>query len=68
MLQRLVGQVYYYFLNSCLGYNHIVVDPKDQEKIVITFPFEIFAYGRISFGLCNALTTFQICMIVIFQT
>ena len=31
MLERLVGQSYYCFLDGYFGYNQIVVDPKDQE-------------------------------------
>ena len=31
------------------------MDPKDQEKTVFTCPFGVFAYKRMSFGLCNAL-------------
>ena len=30
-------------------------------------PFGTYAYRRMSFGLCNALATFQICMLSIFS-
>jgi hypothetical protein len=48
-------------------YNQIVVDPADQEKTAFTCPFEIFAYRRMSLGLCNVPTTFQRCMLSIFS-
>nr|GEX44330.1 reverse transcriptase domain-containing protein [Tanacetum cinerariifolium] len=44
----------------------IPIDPKDQEKITFTSPYETFAYRRMPFGLCNAPDTFQRCMIAIF--
>jgi hypothetical protein len=42
------------------------VDPKDQEKTTFTCPFRTFTYHCMLFGLCNALATFQGCMISIF--
>jgi hypothetical protein len=38
----------------------------DQENTTFTCPFGTFAYRRMSFGLCNALATFQRCMNAIF--
>ena len=38
----------------------------DQEKTTFTCPFGTFAYRRMPFGLCNAPTTFQRCMMAIF--
>jgi len=66
MLERLAGQAFYYFLDSYSGYNQIAVDPKDQEKATFTCPFGVFSYRRMSFGLCNAPTTFHRCMLTIF--
>lgn len=66
MLERLAVQAYYCFLDGYFGYNQIVVDPKDQEKTTFTCPFDVFTYIRISFGLWNAPTTFQRCMLAIF--
>jgi len=43
-----------------------VVNPEDQEKTAFTCPFGIFAYRKMPFGLCNAPTTFQRCMLSIF--
>ena len=44
------------------GYNQIVVNPEDQEKTTLTCRYGVFAYRKVSFGLCNALTTFQRCI------
>ncbi|CAN6579326.1 unnamed protein product [Malus baccata var. baccata] len=41
--------------------------PEDQEKTTFTCPFGTFAYRRLPFGLCNAPTTFQRCMMSIFS-
>ena len=47
-------------------YNHIAVDPKDQEKTTSICHFGVFAYRRMPFDLCNAPATFQRCMLAIF--
>ncbi|KAL6336073.1 hypothetical protein AAG906_010345 [Vitis piasezkii] len=39
----------------------------DQEKTTFTCPFRTYAYRRMPFGLCNAPSTFQICMLSIFR-
>jgi len=66
MLERLAGKTYYCFLDGYSSYNQITVDPQDQEKTTFTCPFGVFAYRKMSFGLCNAPATFQRCMLVIF--
>jgi len=48
------------------GFEEIVVNPEDQEKTAFTCPFGVFAYRKMSFGLCNAPATFQRCMLSIF--
>nr|GEW18890.1 ribonuclease H-like domain-containing protein [Tanacetum cinerariifolium] len=40
-------------------YFQIPIDPNDQEKTTLTCPFDIDAYKRMPFGLCNAPATFQ---------
>ena len=67
MLERLVGRQFYCFLDGYSGYNQITIDPEDQEKTTFTCPFGTFAYKRMPFGLCNAPTTFQRCMLSIFS-
>ena len=44
-----------------------MVSPEDQEKTTFTCPYGTFAFKRMSFGLCNAPTTFQRCMTAIFS-
>ncbi|XP_070035549.1 uncharacterized protein [Nicotiana tomentosiformis] len=66
MFDRLVGRAYYYFLDGYSGYNHILIAPEDQEKIIFTCPYGTFAFSRMPFGLCNASATFQRCMMSIF--
>ncbi|GJV10462.1 reverse transcriptase domain-containing protein [Tanacetum coccineum] len=67
MLERLVGNDYYCFLDGFSGYFQIPIDPHDQEKTTFTCPYGTFAYRRMPFGLCNAPDTFQRCMMAIFH-
>nr|GEU75740.1 reverse transcriptase domain-containing protein [Tanacetum cinerariifolium] len=67
MLERLAGNQYYCFLDGFSGYFQIPINPKDQEKTTFTCPYGMFAYRRMPFGLCNALGTYQRCMIAIFH-
>ena len=66
MLDRLIGHSHYCFLDGYSGYNHIMVNSKDREMTTFTCPYGTFGFKRMSFGLCNALATFQRCMIAIF--
>nr|GEY18635.1 reverse transcriptase domain-containing protein [Tanacetum cinerariifolium] len=67
MLERLAGNEFYYFLDGFSVYFQIPIDPKDQEKTTFTCPYGTFAYRRMPFGLCNAPSTFQRCMMAIFH-
>ena len=67
MLERLADQQFYCFLDGYSGYNQITVNPEDQEKITFTCLFDVFAYRNMPFSLCNALATFQHCMLAIFS-
>nr|GEZ21699.1 reverse transcriptase domain-containing protein [Tanacetum cinerariifolium] len=67
MLERLVGNEFYCFLDGFSGYFQIPIDPQDQEKTTFTCPYGTFAYRRMPFGLFNAPGTFQRCMMSIFH-
>ncbi|XP_069143395.1 uncharacterized protein [Solanum lycopersicum] len=67
MLDRLTGKGWYCFLHCYSGYNQISIAPQDQEKTTSTCPYGTFAFKRMPFGLYNAPTTFQRCMMSIFS-
>ncbi|RDY00241.1 Retrovirus-related Pol polyprotein from transposon 17.6, partial [Mucuna pruriens] len=67
VLEKLSGKSHYCFLDGFSRYMQIHIAPEDQHKTTFTCPFGTFAYTRMPFGLCNALSTFQRCMISIFS-
>ena len=67
LLERVSGHLFYFFLDGYSGYFQIEIAPEDQEKTTFTCPFGTYAYRRMHFGLCNALATFQICMLSMFS-
>ena len=67
MLERVARHEFYCFLDGYSGYNQIEIALEDQEKTTFTCPFNTFAFRKMPFGLCNALGTFQRCMIGIFS-
>nr|GEY05631.1 reverse transcriptase domain-containing protein [Tanacetum cinerariifolium] len=50
-----------------LKYFQIPINLQDQEKTTFTRPYGTFAYRRMPFGLCDAPSTFQRCMMAIFH-
>ena len=67
MLYRMAVHSHYCFLDAYSRYNQITIAPEDQENTTFTCPYDTFAFRRMSFGLCNAPATFQICMMSIFS-
>jgi hypothetical protein len=65
MLERLVNHSYY--VDDYSGCHQIPIHPNDQSKTTFTCPYSTFAYRRMLFGLCNALASFQRCMMAIFS-
>ena len=66
-MEKLVGHDYYCLLDGYSGYFQIAIALEDQEKTTFTCPFGIYAYKCMPFGLCNVPTTFQRCMLNIFN-
>ena len=66
LLERVSGHPFYCFLDGYSGYFKIEIAVDDHEKTTFTCPFGTYAYMRMPFGLCNAHTTFQRCMLSIF--
>nr|GEU67568.1 DNA-directed DNA polymerase [Tanacetum cinerariifolium] len=67
MLERLVRNEFYCFLDGFSAYFQIPIDPQDQEKTTFTCPYGTFAYRCMPFCLCNAPGMFQMCMMAIFH-
>ncbi|GJW01116.1 reverse transcriptase domain-containing protein [Tanacetum coccineum] len=67
MLERLAGNKFFCFLDGFSGYFQIPIEPADQEKTTFTCPYGTYTYKHMPFGICNAPSTFQRCMIAIFQ-
>ena len=67
ILDWLARHSHYCFLNGYSGYNQIAIALEDQEKTTFTCLYGTFAFRRMPFGLCNALATFQRCMMSMFS-
>jgi hypothetical protein len=66
MLEQLANHSFC-FLDGYSRYHQIPIHPNDQNKTTFTCPYGTYAYRRMSFGLCNAPTSFQRCMMSIFS-
>jgi hypothetical protein len=67
ILERLTNHSFFCFLNGYSGYHQIPIHPDDQSKTTFTCLYGTYAYRRMSFGLCNALASFQRCIMSIFS-
>jgi hypothetical protein len=67
MLERLANHSLFCYLDGHSSYHQILIHLDDQSKTTFTCPYGTFAYRRMSFGLCNAPTSFQRCMMAIFS-
>jgi hypothetical protein len=67
MLERLANHAYFCFLDGYSRFMQIPIHPDDQQKTTFTCPYGTFAYRRMLFGLCNAPTSFQRCMMAVFS-
>ena len=67
MLERLAKHSDFCYLDGYSGFFQIPIYLDDQHKTTITCPYGTFAYQRMPFGLCNAPTSFQRCMMAIFS-
>ena len=67
VLERVLRHPYYCFLDGYSGYFQIEIALEDQEKTTFTCSFGAYAYRKMPFGLSNAPSTFQKCMLSIFS-
>ena len=67
ILEWLAKHSFFCFLDGYSGYHQILIHPNDQSKTTFTCPYGTYAYHRMSFRLCNALASFQRCMMSIFS-
>jgi hypothetical protein len=65
MQERLANHSFCY-LDGYSGYHQTLIHLNDQSKTTFTCPYGTFAYRQMSFGLCNATTSVQRCIMVIF--
>jgi hypothetical protein len=67
MLEGLANHSFFCYLVGYSGYHLIPIHREDQSKTTFTCPYGTFTYKRMSFGLHNAPTSFQKCMMAIFS-
>jgi hypothetical protein len=66
ILERLANHSFFCYLDGYSGYHQIPIHLEDQSKTTFTCSYDTFAYRRMLFGLCNAPSSFQRCMMAIF--
>jgi hypothetical protein len=66
MLERLANRSFFCYLDGYSGNHQIPIHLDDQTKTTFICPYGTFTYRRMSFGLCNAQTSFQRYMMAIF--
>ena len=66
VLDGLVGNKFFSFLDGFIGYNKIQISLEDQDKTTFTCPRATFSYRSIPFGLCNGPATFNRALLSIF--
>ena len=67
ILEKLAEEKNFYFLDGYSRYNQVAIYPENQEKTTFTCPYGTFTFRRMPFELCNALATFQRCILEIFS-
>jgi len=67
MLERLANHYFFCFLDGYSRYHQIPIHLDDQSKTTFTCSYGTYAYCRMSFGLCNATTSFPRYMMSIFS-
>jgi len=59
ILDECSGSEVCFFIDGFSRYNQIQIKPEDQHKVTFIFPWGIFAYRKIPFGLKNSRENFQ---------
>jgi hypothetical protein len=59
LVDKLLGARFFMKLDIRWGYNNVQIHPDDIEKTTFKTPLELFKSLVMTFGLCNAPTTFQ---------
>jgi len=59
LINKLLGAQFFTKLDICWGYNNIHIQEGDEYKTAFKTPLSLFESCIMTFGLCNALATFQ---------
>ncbi|GJS27612.1 hypothetical protein Tco_0488232 [Tanacetum coccineum] len=60
MIERLVGNEFYCFLDGFSGYFQIPIDPQDQGKTTFTCPYGTFAYRQMQLACVMLLSRIEV--------